>query len=44
MAGWNGKGHKAVCKVLKDSDVQAMFKVNWSRFGDRGLEFPMTSA
>lgn len=38
--GWNDKNHKADCKLLKDSDVHAMFTLDWDSFHDY-LTFPM---
>ncbi|KAI1357914.1 hypothetical protein F5Y08DRAFT_333530 [Xylaria arbuscula] len=42
VAGWNGKGHKADCKLLKDPDLRGMFTSNWDEFEDF-FRFPLAS-
>ncbi|KAI9705313.1 MAG: hypothetical protein M1820_005143 [Bogoriella megaspora] len=32
--GWVEKGHKDDCKILKDKDVQGLFKLDWEQFTD----------
>ncbi|KAJ6259358.1 hypothetical protein Dda_6258 [Drechslerella dactyloides] len=32
VAGWNQKGHKADCKLLKDPDLRKLFLMNWDVF------------
>ncbi|PSN63744.1 SET domain-containing protein [Corynespora cassiicola Philippines] len=39
-ADWIEKGHKAECKVAKDSDWQAMLQLKWDEF-DGHVQFPL---
>jgi hypothetical protein len=39
--GWNEKGHKADCKLLKDADLKGLFSLNWDEFEDH-VGFPLT--
>ncbi|KAM0322586.1 hypothetical protein ACHAQA_009434 [Verticillium albo-atrum] len=32
LIGWNDKGHKADCKLLKDSDMHGLFRTNWAAY------------
>ncbi|PVH91320.1 hypothetical protein DM02DRAFT_546061 [Periconia macrospinosa] len=41
VAGWSGRGHKACCKLLKDSDLKSMFVQEWSTFKTY-LRYPLT--
>jgi hypothetical protein len=38
--GWNQKGHKADCKILRDRDIQAMFALDWDSY-KVSLDFQM---
>ncbi|KAI0183607.1 hypothetical protein EV127DRAFT_457403 [Xylaria flabelliformis] len=40
IAGWNEKGHKADCKLLKDPDLRGLFVFNWDAFDDF-IRFPL---
>ncbi|KAJ8123774.1 hypothetical protein ONZ43_g350 [Nemania bipapillata] len=40
LAGWNEKGHKADCKLLKDPDLRGLFGFNWDEF-DNFARFPL---
>ncbi|KAI1302032.1 hypothetical protein F5Y03DRAFT_362542 [Xylaria venustula] len=40
VAGWNEKGHKADCKLLKDPDLRGLFVFNWDEF-DNHIQFPL---
>ncbi|KAI1419748.1 hypothetical protein F5Y12DRAFT_720345 [Xylaria sp. FL1777] len=40
VAGWNEKGHKADCKLLKDPDLRGLFVFNWDKF-DNHIRFPL---
>ncbi|KAK0517249.1 hypothetical protein JMJ35_000404 [Cladonia borealis] len=39
-AGWNEKGHKTNCKLLKDPDLQGLFVLKWNEF-DNYIRFPL---
>lgn len=43
QAGWNEKGHKANCKLLKDSDLRGLFVLKWDEF-DNHVRFPLHAA
>ncbi|KAK3984905.1 SET domain-protein [Cladorrhinum sp. PSN332] len=38
--GWNNKGHKRDCKLIRDNGLRAMFAMNWDRF-EGFVEFPL---
>ncbi|KAH8754747.1 hypothetical protein F5883DRAFT_397548, partial [Diaporthe sp. PMI_573] len=38
--GWNDKGHKRDCKLIRDDDLQAMFLMDWGHF-DGFVKFPL---
>lgn len=40
VAGWNEKGHKANCKLLKDPDLRGLFVLKWDEF-DNHIRFPL---
>ncbi|KAI0551613.1 heterokaryon incompatibility protein-domain-containing protein [Xylaria curta] len=40
VAGWNEKGHKADCRLLKDPDLRGLFVFNWDEF-DNHIQFPL---
>lgn len=40
VAGWNEKGHKANCKLLKDPDLRGLFVLKWDKF-DNHVRFPL---
>ncbi|KAE9367579.1 SET domain-containing protein [Stipitochalara longipes BDJ] len=40
VAGWNEKGHKADCKLLKDPDLRGLFVLKWDEFDNR-IQFPL---
>ncbi|KAI0858172.1 hypothetical protein F4860DRAFT_486977 [Xylaria cubensis] len=40
VAGWNEKGHKADCKLLKDPELRGLFIFNWDEF-DNLVRFPL---
>ncbi|KAF2788843.1 hypothetical protein K505DRAFT_420843 [Melanomma pulvis-pyrius CBS 109.77] len=42
-AGWNEKGHKANCKLLRDPDIRGLFVLKWDQF-DNKLQFPLQVA
>ncbi|KAL9127121.1 MAG: hypothetical protein Q9217_003947 [Psora testacea] len=42
-AGWNEKGHKANCKLLKDPDLRGLFVLKWDVF-DNHIRFPLQVA
>ncbi|MCJ1269911.1 hypothetical protein MMC22_009804 [Lobaria immixta] len=42
-AGWNEKGHKTHCKLLKDSDLRGLFLLKWDEF-DNHVRFPLHAA
>lgn len=42
-AGWNEKGHKANCKLLKDSDLRGLFLLKWDEF-ENHVPFPLHAA
>jgi hypothetical protein len=39
-AGWNEKGHKDNCKLLKDPDLRGLLFFKWDEFDNR-IEFPL---
>ncbi|CZR64408.1 uncharacterized protein PAC_14306 [Phialocephala subalpina] len=39
VAGWNEKGHKVDCKLLKDPDLRGLFALKWDEF-DNYIRFP----
>ncbi|KAN0070170.1 SET domain containing protein [Elaphomyces granulatus] len=39
-AGWNEKGHRDNCKLLKDPDLRGLFFFKWDEFDNR-IEFPL---
>ncbi|KAK6591858.1 set domain-containing protein 5 [Botrytis cinerea] len=41
--GWNEKGHKADCKILKDADLNGLFSLDWDDFVDH-IGFPLNNA
>ncbi|KAH7409864.1 hypothetical protein DE146DRAFT_674726 [Phaeosphaeria sp. MPI-PUGE-AT-0046c] len=43
VAGWNEKGHKADCKLLKDPDLRGLFVPKWEEF-DNHVGFPLQAA
>jgi hypothetical protein len=43
VVGWNEKGHKAHCKLLKDPDLQGLFVLRWDKFDNR-IRFPLHAA
>ena len=43
VAGWNEKGHKANCKLLKDPDLRGLFVLQWDEF-DNHIQFPLHAA
>ncbi|KAK4217463.1 hypothetical protein QBC37DRAFT_479665 [Rhypophila decipiens] len=38
--GWDERGHKEDCKLLRDRDLKEMFKLRWDEFDDF-VEFPL---
>ncbi|KAH8812463.1 hypothetical protein F5884DRAFT_310434 [Xylogone sp. PMI_703] len=40
--GWNGKGHKLDCKLLKNSDLKGLFSLNWDKF-EGYVQFPLNT-
>ncbi len=38
--GWNDKGHKRDCKLIRDDDLRAMFAMDWAHF-DGFVKFPL---
>ncbi|KAI8710891.1 MYND-type zinc finger protein samB [Fusarium sp. LHS14.1] len=38
--GWNGNGHKADCKLLRDPDLRGLFLLKWDNF-EGHLAFPL---
>ncbi|KAL2017224.1 hypothetical protein VTK56DRAFT_2383 [Thermocarpiscus australiensis] len=38
--GWNERGHKRDCKIIRDNDLQSIFLLDWDRFEDY-LKFPL---
>ena len=45
IVGWNEKGHKADCKLLKDLDLRRLFLIKWDVFEDYyrfGPDLPKT--
>jgi hypothetical protein len=40
--GWNKKGHKADCKLLKDTDLNGLFSLDWDNFKGH-IGFPLNS-
>ncbi|KAK4460440.1 hypothetical protein QBC42DRAFT_272359 [Cladorrhinum samala] len=38
--GWNDRGHKRDCKLIRDNGLRAMFAMDWDRF-DGAVEFPL---
>ncbi|EUC40071.1 hypothetical protein COCMIDRAFT_109712 [Bipolaris oryzae ATCC 44560] len=43
VAGWNEKGHKADCKLLKDPDLRGLFVLKWDEF-ENHIRFPLQVA
>ncbi|MCJ1382121.1 hypothetical protein MMC17_005233 [Xylographa soralifera] len=43
VAGWNDKGHKADCKLLKDPDLRGLFVLKWDEL-DNDIQFPLHAA
>ncbi|OAL54572.1 hypothetical protein IQ07DRAFT_628371 [Pyrenochaeta sp. DS3sAY3a] len=43
VAGWNDKGHKADCKLLKDPDLRGLFALKWDEF-ENHIRFPIQAA
>ncbi|KAI9862945.1 MAG: hypothetical protein M1813_004118 [Trichoglossum hirsutum] len=43
VVGWNEKGHKADCKLLKDPDLRGLFILKWDEF-DNHIRFPLYAA
>jgi hypothetical protein len=43
VTGWNTKGHKANCKLLKDPDLRGLFVLKWDEF-DSHIRFPLQAA
>jgi hypothetical protein len=41
--GWNEKGHKADCKLLKDADLNGLFSLKWDNF-EGHVGFPLNTA
>lgn len=41
QVGWNQKGHKEDCKILKDKDIQGMLAMDWDRFDGHFWSFPL---
>ncbi|KAG6293350.1 hypothetical protein E4U09_003029 [Claviceps aff. purpurea] len=39
-AGWTTKAHKVDCKILQDTDLRALFLINWDEVQD-GIRFPL---
>ncbi|KAG6026469.1 hypothetical protein E4U19_002594 [Claviceps sp. Clav32 group G5] len=39
-AGWTTKAHKVDCKILRDTDLRALFLINWDEVQD-GIQFPL---
>lgn len=40
MTGWNDKGHKHDCKMIKNNNLLAMFLFDWDHF-ENFIEFPL---
>ncbi|KAH0559823.1 hypothetical protein GP486_003658 [Trichoglossum hirsutum] len=38
--GWNDRGHKRDCKIVRDKDLQAMFLLEWDHF-ESPTKFPL---
>lgn len=41
--GWDDRGHKRDCKLIRDDDLQAMFLMDWGHFEDF-VKFPFHGA
>ncbi|OBT86392.1 hypothetical protein VE02_05288 [Pseudogymnoascus sp. 03VT05] len=41
--GWNDKGHKADCKLLRDTDLKGLFSLDWDNF-EGHVQFPLKTA
>ncbi|KFY53223.1 hypothetical protein V496_07798 [Pseudogymnoascus sp. VKM F-4515 (FW-2607)] len=42
IRGWNEKGHKADCKILRDADLKGLFSPNWNTF-EGHVGFPLNN-
>ncbi|KAF5675877.1 hypothetical protein FCIRC_7249 [Fusarium circinatum] len=42
LYGWNEKGHKEDCKILRDCNFKGLFSIKWDEFHNH-LSFPLRS-
>ncbi|KAK2485985.1 hypothetical protein H9L39_03965 [Fusarium oxysporum f. sp. albedinis] len=40
LRGWNEKGHKAACKMLRDGNFKGLFSIKWGEFHNH-ISFPL---
>ncbi|KAH7205909.1 hypothetical protein DER44DRAFT_317826 [Fusarium oxysporum] len=43
LRGWNEKGHKADCKMLRDGNFKGLFSIKWGEFHNH-ISFPLRSS